>query len=165
MSQMSAHKTEDPQPVPELSDHQASVTRTNPALARAGTHIRIATIALGIAVVLVLLAWMMISEGAAKYLTGVWSMAAVVSMTTFSVLIVVKIFSAPQASLPGWLALGYLGRILIVACALIGGRFVGAEVRVIGVALVATILFSTLAEVWLLSRARILNVVPLDTSV
>lgn len=141
------------------------VTQGNPALARAGEKIRLVTLALGALVMIGVGAWMAATTSDLRVLTGLWAMGAVAAMALFSVLIVKRVFSAAQASLPGWLGLGYLGRILIVAFSLIGGRFAGAEVRIIGVALIVLILLSTLAEVWLLSRARILNVVPLDTSV
>lgn len=143
---------------------QLPVTHGNPGLERAGKRIRLVTLLLGVAVVMGVVVWMFTSEASARYLTGGWAVGAVVAMTVFSVFVLRRVFQSPQASLPGWLGLGYLGRILIVAVALIGGRFAGAEVRVIGVALIVTILLSTLAEVWLLSRARILNVVPLATS-
>lgn len=143
---------------------QLPVTHGNPALERAGKRIRWVTFLLGLAVAVGVLVWMLTSEASARYLTAVWAVGAVAAMTLFSMFILRRVFQSAQASLPGWLGLGYLGRILIVAFALIGGRFAGAEARIIGAALIATILLSTLAEVWLLSRARILNVVPLATS-
>lgn len=151
--------------VSKTAQDQPPVTQGNPALQRAGERIRLAFLLLGGFVAVGVLVWMFTSAGATRYLTGIWSLGAVGAMTLFSVLILRRVFNSPQASLPGWLGLGYLGRIGIVALSIIGGRFAGAEVRVIAVALVVTILLLTLAEVWLLSRARILNVVPLDTSV
>lgn len=140
------------------------VTHGNPALQRAGERIRVVTLVLGALVILGIGVWMMVASSDLRVLTGLWAMASVAAMAFFSVGIVKRVFNAAQASLPAWLGIGYLGRILIVAFSLIGGRLAGAEVRIIGIALIVMILLSTLAEVWMLSRARILNVVPLDTS-
>lgn len=149
----------------QLSDStQLPVTHRHPGLQRAGERIRLATILLGGGVGVGTVVWMLTSTATTRHLTGAWALGAVIAMTLFSVGILRRLFHSSQASLPGWLGVGYLGRILIVAASVIGGRFAGAEVRVIGLALIVTILLSTTAEVWLLSRARILNVVPLTTS-
>lgn len=57
--------------------------------------------------------------------------------------------------LPAWAALGYLSRVLIVGVALIGGRIAGLEVRVVGLAVLATIALMTVGEVTAFSRARV----------
>lgn len=60
-----------------------------------------------------------------------------------------------------WMAGGYLGKVAILAVALLGGRALGLDTRVIGLSLIAAILVGMLTEATVLAQARILAVEPM----
>ena len=62
--------------------------------------------------------------------------------------------------LVAWMAGGYLAKVAILAVALLGGRALGCDSRVIGLSLIAAILVSMFAEATVLAQARILAVEP-----
>ena len=62
--------------------------------------------------------------------------------------------------LVAWIVCGYLAKVAVLAAVLLGGRPLGLDSRVIGVSLIAVILVGMLAEVTVLSQARILAVEP-----
>ena len=62
--------------------------------------------------------------------------------------------------LAAWIAGGYLAKVAVLATALVGGRSLGLDIRVIGVSLIAVILVGMFAEATVLSQARILVVEP-----
>ena len=55
---------------------------------------------------------------------------------------------------------GYLGKVAILAVALLGGRALGCDTRVIGLSLITAILVGMFAEATVLAQARILAVEP-----
>ena len=59
-----------------------------------------------------------------------------------------------------WIAGGYLAKVAVLATALVGGRSLGLDIRVIGVSAIAAILVGMFAEATVLSQARILVVEP-----
>ena len=59
-----------------------------------------------------------------------------------------------------WIAGGYLAKVAVLATALVGGRSLGLDIRVIGVSAIAAILVGMFAEATVLSQARILAVEP-----
>ena len=59
-----------------------------------------------------------------------------------------------------WIAGGYLAKVAVLATALVGGRSLGLDIRVIGVSVIAVILVGMFAEATVLSQARILVVEP-----
>ena len=59
-----------------------------------------------------------------------------------------------------WIAGGYLAKVAVLATALVGGRSLGLDIRVIGVSVIAAILVGMFAEATVLSQARILVVEP-----
>ena len=59
-----------------------------------------------------------------------------------------------------WIAGGYLAKVAVLATALVGGRSLGLDIRVIGVSAIAVILVGMFAEATVLSQARILVVEP-----
>lgn len=59
-----------------------------------------------------------------------------------------------------WIAGGYLAKVAVLATALVGGRSLGLDIRVIGVSAIAAILVGMFAEAAVLSQARILVVEP-----
>ena len=59
-----------------------------------------------------------------------------------------------------WIAGGYLAKVAVLATALVGGRSLGLDIRVIGVSAIAAILVGMFAEETVLSQARILVVEP-----
>ena len=62
--------------------------------------------------------------------------------------------------LVAWMAGGYLAKVAILAVALLGGRALGCDSRVIGLSLIAAILVGMFAEATVLAQARILAVEP-----
>lgn len=62
--------------------------------------------------------------------------------------------------LAAWIAGGYLAKVAVLATALVGGRSLGLDIRVIGVSAIAAILVGMFAEATVLSQARILVVEP-----
>ena len=62
--------------------------------------------------------------------------------------------------LAAWIAGGYLAKVAVLATALVGGRSLGLDIRVIGVSVIAVILVGMFAEATVLSQARILVVEP-----
>ena len=62
--------------------------------------------------------------------------------------------------LVAWMVGGYLAKVAVLATALVGGRSLGLDVRVIGVSVIAVILVGMFAEATVLSQARILVVEP-----
>ena len=62
--------------------------------------------------------------------------------------------------LAAWIAGGYLATVAVLATALVGGRSLGLDIRVIGVSVIAVILVGMFAEATVLSQARILVVEP-----
>ena len=62
--------------------------------------------------------------------------------------------------LAAWIAGGYLAKVAVLATALVGGRSLGLDIRVIGVSVIAAILVGMFAEATVLSQARILVVEP-----
>ena len=62
--------------------------------------------------------------------------------------------------LVAWMVGGYLAKVAVLATALVGGRSLGLDIRVIGVSVIAVILVSMFAEVTVLSQVRILAVEP-----
>ena len=62
--------------------------------------------------------------------------------------------------LAAWIAGGYLAKVAVLATALVGGRSLGLDIRVIGVSLIVAILVGMVAEATVLSQARILVVEP-----
>ena len=62
--------------------------------------------------------------------------------------------------LVAWMAGGYLAKVAILAMALLGGRALGCDSRVIGLSLIAAILVGMFAEATVLAQARILAVEP-----
>ena len=62
--------------------------------------------------------------------------------------------------LAAWIAGGYLAKVAVLATALVGGRSLGLDIRVIGVSVIAVILVGMFAEATVLSQARILAVEP-----
>ena len=60
-----------------------------------------------------------------------------------------------------WIAGGYLAKVAVLATALVGGRSLGLDIRVIGVSVIAVILVGMFAEATVLSQARILAVEPM----
>ena len=65
-----------------------------------------------------------------------------------------------MGTLVAWMAGGYLGKVAILAVALLGGRALGCDTRVIGVSLIVAILVGMFAESTVLAQARILAVEP-----
>ncbi|OMG10944.1 pseudouridine synthase [Actinomyces naeslundii] len=65
-----------------------------------------------------------------------------------------------MGALVAWMAGGYLGKVAILAVALLGGRALGCDTRVIGLSLIAAILVGMFAEATVLAQARILAVEP-----
>lgn len=61
-----------------------------------------------------------------------------------------------------WVLSGYLGKIAILAAALLGGRALGLDTKVIGLSLIVVILVGMLAEATVLAQARILAVEPMS---
>ena len=59
-----------------------------------------------------------------------------------------------------WIAGGYLAKVAVLATALVGGRSLGLDIRVIGVSAIAAILVGMFAEATVLAQARILAVEP-----
>ena len=59
-----------------------------------------------------------------------------------------------------WIAGGYLAKVAVLATALVGGRSLGLDIRVIGVSVIAVILVGMFAEATVLAQARILAVEP-----
>ena len=59
-----------------------------------------------------------------------------------------------------WIAGGYLAKVAVLATALVGGRSLGLDIRVIGVSVIAVILVGMFAEATVLSQARIPVVEP-----
>ena len=59
-----------------------------------------------------------------------------------------------------WIAGGCLAKVAVLATALVGGRSLGLDIRVIGVSAIAAILVGMFAEATVLSQARILVVEP-----
>ena len=53
-----------------------------------------------------------------------------------------------------WIAGGYLAKVAVLATALVGGRSLGLDIRVIGVSAIAAILVGMFAEATVLSQAR-----------
>ena len=62
--------------------------------------------------------------------------------------------------LAAWIAGGYLAKVAVLATALVGGRSLGLDIRVIGVSVIAVILVGMFAEATVLAQARILAVEP-----
>jgi len=62
--------------------------------------------------------------------------------------------------LVAWIVCGYLAKVAVLATALVGGRSLGLDIRVIGVSVIAVILVGMFAEATVLSQARILVVEP-----
>ena len=60
-----------------------------------------------------------------------------------------------------WIAGGYLAKVAVLATALVGGRSLGLDIRVIGVSAIAAILVGMFAEATVLAQARILAVEPM----
>lgn len=75
-------------------------------------------------------------------------------------LILGRMVRSGPAVMTGWVGGGYIARIAILVVALLGGRALGLDVRMIGVGLIAAILVGMLAETIVLSRARLLAVEP-----
>jgi len=65
-----------------------------------------------------------------------------------------------MGALVAWMAGGYLGKVAILAVALLGGRALGCDTRVIGLSLITAILVGMFAEATVLAQARILAVEP-----
>ena len=65
-----------------------------------------------------------------------------------------------MGTLVAWMAGGYLGKVAILAVALLGGRALGCDTRVIGVSFIVAILVGMFAEATVLAQARILAVEP-----
>ena len=65
-----------------------------------------------------------------------------------------------MGALVAWMAGGYLGKVAILAVALLGGRALGCDTRVIGLSLIAAILVGMVAEATVRAQARILAVEP-----
>ena len=65
-----------------------------------------------------------------------------------------------MGALVAWMAGGYLGKVAILAVALLGGRALGCDTSVIGLSLIAAILVGMFAEATVLAQARILAVEP-----
>ena len=62
--------------------------------------------------------------------------------------------------LVAWIVCGYLAKVAVLATALVGGRSLGLDIRVIGVSVIAVILVGMFAEATVLSQTRILVVEP-----
>ena len=62
--------------------------------------------------------------------------------------------------LAAWIAGGYLAKVAVLATALVGGRPLGLDIRVIGVSVIAVVLVGMFAEATVLSQVRILVVEP-----
>ena len=71
-----------------------------------------------------------------------------------------RMVRSSMGALVAWLAGGYLGKVSILAVALLGGRALGCDTRVIGLSLIAAILVGMFAEATVLAQARILAVEP-----
>ena len=65
-------------------------------------------------------------------------------------------------ALVAWMAGGYLGKVAILAVALLGGRALGLDSRVIGVSLIVAILVGMFSEATVLTQAPILAVEPMN---
>ncbi|WP_314458218.1 pseudouridine synthase [uncultured Actinomyces sp.] len=72
-----------------------------------------------------------------------------------------RMVRSSMGGLVAWLAGGYLGKVSILAAALLGGRILGCDTRVIGISLIAAILVGMFAEATVLAQARILAVEPI----
>ena len=72
-----------------------------------------------------------------------------------------RMVRSSMGGLVAWLAGGYLGKVSILAAALLGGRTLGCDTRVIGISLIAAILVGMFAEAMVLAQARILAVEPI----
>ena len=67
-----------------------------------------------------------------------------------------------RGALVAWMAGGYLGKVAILAVALLGGRALGLDSRVIGVSLIIAILVGMFSEATVLTQAPILAVEPMN---
>ena len=67
-----------------------------------------------------------------------------------------------MGALVAWMAGGYLGKVAILAVALLGGRALGLDSRVIGVSLIIAILVGMFSEATVLTQAPILAVEPMN---
>ena len=67
-----------------------------------------------------------------------------------------------MGALVAWMAGGYLGKVAILAVALLGGRALGLDSRVIGVSLIVAILVGMFSEATVLTQAPILAVEPMN---
>ena len=71
-----------------------------------------------------------------------------------------RMVRSDTGGLVAWVAGGYLGKIVLLAVGLLGGRALGCDTRVIGVSLIVAILVGMFAEATVLAQARILAVEP-----
>ena len=71
-----------------------------------------------------------------------------------------RMVHSDTGSLVSWVASGYLGKIVLLAVGLLGGRALGCDTRVIGVSFIVAILVGMFAEATVLAQARILAVEP-----
>ena len=67
-----------------------------------------------------------------------------------------------MGALVAWMAGGYLGKVAILAVALLGGRALGLDSRVIGVSLIIAILVGMFSEATVLTQAPIRAVEPMN---
>ena len=125
---------------------------------------RILTIATGVLVALELL-WCVgggMTGGVARP-TGTLPVAAVATALLLASTwwVLARMVRSGMGLMAAWMGGGYLARISLLALALLGGRVIGLDIRVIGVSLIVAVLVSLFAEVTVLTRARILAVEPM----
>lgn len=69
---------------------------------------------------------------------------------------------ASMDSMMAWVGAAFLFRVLVVAGAVVVASYVGVYMRWVALSIVLALVAHTLAELWVLSRARVANVVPLS---
>jgi len=144
----------------------SEATRTNArTLHEASTRLRriltVATVVLVVGEVL----WCLIGGSRGSVARPLWTLLAAAGSTT--VLLAAtwwfldRMVRSGMGVLVAWIVCGYLAKVAVLAAVLLGGRPLGLDSRVIGVSLIAVILVGMLAEVTVLSQARILAVEPM----
>ena len=96
---------------------------------------------------------------AKSFVKPLWYWVLLIVLVAVIALTAVPAFTV-TGGLVAWVAVGYLGKIALLAVGLLGGRALGCDTRVIGISLIVAILVGMFAEATVLAQARILAVEP-----
>ncbi len=142
---------------PEGARSRAPIPR--PGLSAAVRGLRSRLTVAGALLAAALVAWALLGQVVSPLASAAVGACATTALLTSIWLLLGR--AVRSAAVPaGWVAGGYLLRLLIVAAALVGGRAAGLDTRLIGAGLIAAVVVGTALETWVLARAGVPTVDP-----